>query len=312
MAIGLTYLVTLIPALLFAAAWLIGRGAPSPPSPVRVTPSTQDTLRQVRRRGLWAVTATVIVLGLLVTSAFSTDGIGLAVSPALAGTAGLLTYSLMGVRGRTTEITRTASLHARTWYDHLPGRTVTLWLLCLLLGVGSLVAFGATSSRDSLGRYSSYQNVLTDGIGSEITTSAGPYPGWFYGVPMLVATLILIAATWFALWRTASAPALPEAGLELADQTWRTESSQVLLQLSAGTILLQTAGSLWFGGLAIGNAVKVDSIFVSTPWAATVQMSALLALTAAFICLTDAFHRTLRVPAKALGSLSPDTPEPVL
>ena len=101
--------------------------------------------------------------------------------------------------------------------------------------------------------------VLTAGPdGRSVTRSAGdasstasPYPGSAYAVPVAIALAVLALAAWWAVRRVETRPALPGGSPEL-DRSVRQES-QVRVLRPAATGALLTAAGLW---LTLGPAVN--------------------------------------------------------
>jgi hypothetical protein len=102
----------------------------------------------------------------------------------------------------------------------------------------TVIAAGLASSRDSEGRFS----FITMGFGAgQVGTS---FPGWFYGVPVLIAVCALILVTGLSLvWlvRPGLASSVIERELDVAFRRAQTRS---VLQLSGGTMAF-TLGTLW-------------------------------------------------------------------
>lgn len=143
---------------------------------------------------------------------------------------------------RPTGTVRRAGLDRRTTADVAPrGLRGFLWgwtaLVLVLAVVGGAVATG--------GRQVS--RVVEDG-----GMSAGPFPGWFYGLPLLVACLVVAAATEAVLHVVASRPAVVDAQPRW-DLALRQLSAHRVLRGAQLVVGLTAAGVLLYGGLAVRN-----------------------------------------------------------
>lgn len=153
----------------------------------------------------------VVLFWLAVASLFGAWGSGgrvLALLPILAGACllaaqavGQLTWPRPSGSHREAELTpRTVGDVAPTW----PRRLVLVWAVAslVLLGVFALVADGPRSLTRPAGAY---------------MESIGPYPGWYYGVPMALAVVATVGATELVLRLVAgrSAVAGVSAGWDL-------------------------------------------------------------------------------------------------
>lgn len=244
-----------------AVVWMLGRHLHRLGSDTRfgaTENSTSATLRIVVRaathRLLTAVglAALILAAGFVIATWFPRLlGIPLAVAPALAGTAGLLLYAAFPSPKDPDSCgtTRSASLDPRgplsfTTRWHIGGLSTIV-----VITLGLLVTTGMTASKDDLGL--SRQISFGDAMHS---SGAGPYPGWFYAVPLIIATLLLGVATIIALRRIATTPSLPGQELEHEDHAWRSLVTRIVMLLSGSTALMQTGGIALFAASAIRSA----------------------------------------------------------
>lgn len=80
--------------------------------------------------------------------------------------------------------------------------------------------------------------------------AASPYPGWHYGLPLVLALLLTSAATWGTLGLIARRPAVVDADPEL-DATSRRLSAHRVLRGVQLALALTLAAVLWFTGQAL-------------------------------------------------------------
>jgi hypothetical protein len=238
--------------VLVAAVWLIVRRRPRRAEPL--SPHVQSLLDAARRRAVIAVLfSSVVIVALFVAGYFLNSLVGLpvALAPALGGAAGLLLYSGTPPRVVLVEsgAARDASLTRRTPLSSVPPLGGSLLAVAVIIQIAFLTFTGVTSSSDDSGRYRVIAFQTADSA-----SYSSPYAGWFYGVPLLVTTGILVAATLLALWRVSSTPALPQRDLADVDAGWRRATNRIVITISIAALLLQFGGVAIQSGLAIRNA----------------------------------------------------------
>ena len=102
---------------------------------------------------------------------------------------------------------RTAGLTPRRVRDYVPRRMAPL-LLCQAAALVILLAVAATvASPDDMGRAGRSLAATCHGV----TESAGPWPGLFYGLPVLVSLALSTAACGWSLLRIARRPGKEQA-----------------------------------------------------------------------------------------------------
>lgn len=89
------------------------------------------------------------------------------------------------------------------------------WFVCMVLSLAALslsvIAAGLASSPDANGAFSQFS------IKTESVVGWTDFPGWYYGVPILVATAALAAAALGALWWIARPPLATTPGERVID-----------------------------------------------------------------------------------------------
>lgn len=113
-------------------------------------------------------------------------------------------------------------------------------LPCILLGgmIGGLLVAGMFSGPDEKGLYRDLPYVSMNGAQLDETFavtqvlvsegSAGPFPGWYYGVPVMALLVLAGVLTLWALNINARRPRLRSAGLQGFDHAVRTHNGYVL------------------------------------------------------------------------------------
>ena len=220
--------------------------------------------------------------------------------PALAGAAFLGAHAVgEATWPRPAGQVRRAGLERRTIRDLAPrlGRTaVATWAVSLAV---ALLTFGLAA--DETGRAVSV--TFEDG-----SSTAGPFPGWFYGAPLLGATAIVLLATWGTLHLVATRPAVSDAAPRW-DAALRRLSAHRVLRGAQTVLGLTLVGVLWFAGTALhsaGGAYTLDGVSRTDPLAATTGTVALVAAAVALLA-TLAVGVVPGVPA-TLGAETPAGP----
>lgn len=268
-------------------------------------------VRNARFRGLLALTAAGLIggatllpglFGTSLTAGFWYDaGLIALLSPVLAASAGMLVIAAVPPLRSAASARRSASLHPRRPLGLLRRRDRSL-LFASTLGAAALVLLaGAFSSPDEFGRYRQLSMSTAGGH-----SSAGPYPGWFYGLPALALTLLLLASALLALRRIARAPAPTDSREHAADLDQRGALSRFVARLASGGALGITAFVLLLGGRAcLGlamNTVEHAAAILGTV-AVVALLAGVLALLGALACLATAFVAVLgRRTAAAVGT----------
>jgi hypothetical protein len=221
-------------------------------------------VRSAKRRFVVAAgfTAVLLLAAFVTTVALpATLGLPLAVAPSVAGTAGLLLYTVTPPPlGSVTEWdVRVASLAPRRAWSFVSRRALTGLAALLVTTSALLIVTGITSSPDDAGRYRAI--TFED---DTFMSSATPYPGWFYAIPLLVALACLMVVALLALRRISITPSLPGSGLERQDRAWRVASVRVVVDLVAASLTLQLGGIAVFAGTTIHNAASTPGVLLVT------------------------------------------------
>lgn len=249
------------------------------------------------RRRLW------LMFGIAAVAAFAfilygfadaaSLGLLLAIAPGAATTIALLGFITYPSPRYAARHARSASLDRRAPRRYLSRRVIAGPIAAAVGLVLFLVYAGVSASPDESGL--SRTIAHEDELGVQV---AGPFPGWYYGFPLIVLTVLLAALTVTAVWRIAAAPAEPDARSQAFDTYWRQRTSQLVVLLSTVTLLTYTAGVLFFAGSATRRvATAVDQLgnpvlsmgSIALGWIET--FSALLLLAAAGWLLLSMIER---------------------
>lgn len=264
-------------------------------------------MRAARRRSLLAIgfAVTLMLVGVFLAQQIPEwRGISAAVAPAVGGSGGLLLYA---ATPPLLERAADNSQQSATLEPRQPWTFVSRKMLALLLASTSvllvLLAFtGLTSSADDSGQY----RAISFATGA-MSSTAGPYPGWFYALPLMASTVVLTASTLLALRRIAVTPSLPGTGLEHEDRHWRSTSTRVITGLAVGAMTAQLGGVALVAGNAMGNAYFLGTPIMWQVVADGLFVLGLLASVGSVISVALAASRAFALPMEISGGAGRET-----
>ena len=291
--VGIALFVYAAPVIvLVVLIWVVARRAPQTSRTAQHSVALTHAVRAAQTRAIVAIgfTAVLLFVGFAVATAFpSLLGVPVAVAPALAGTGGLLLYAFTPPAADPSGVTHAhaASLTPRRGWTFTPRKTLVGLFGLVAATFALFVVTGVTSSTDDAGRH----RAMTF-VGDGFMSSASPYPGWFYAIPLMVATAGLVVAALLALRRLASTPSLPGPGLEQEDTVWRVESTRVLTTLLGAMMALQFGGVGVIAGNTARNAASHPDVSgVVSAAADAILVVGFVALVASLVCFTLAVLR---------------------
>lgn len=230
-------------------------------------PEREAELASKRRRQVLAMAAAMIC-GFAVCGAVASRGtvdtelMGLpfALAIPLGAIAGLLVFALIW-RLRWSDGNapqRSAELETREpWSFSTRAMLLTPVLGGSILIVALLLA-GLASVTDESGKHIGLPGVVLSGWAEEdgkifdVQYSQdvfAPFPGWFYGVPLIVCIVVLLAGLYLVLRRIAGAPRPPETGLRAADTLLRQGASEFVVLWVGMAFIAQMAGLAVISGV---------------------------------------------------------------
>ena len=174
----------------------------------------------------------------------------LAALVALAVLAWILSRRRSPTRNRTAVIS--AGLRPRGIFSFGPRCALAIPSTTALALVSWLVVTGLFSSRDGFGRYpvltvERHVSFSDPSVGRvpllTPVLQAESFPGWYYGVPVVVASLMLLVVSLLLLRTLARSPRSAERGLLGVDDMARTLKAKLVTSLS-GAGLLATLASV--------------------------------------------------------------------
>lgn len=208
------------------------------------------------RAGVALVFAAVMFLALFRASIGLTGQVGLplALTAGLSASGGLLLYSTLPAAKQqaANQHLGTGASDAklpRNLWTLASRRDLGLPAVVLLVYIAFIIGAGLTSAPDELGRHRVLRLESADA-----SAAASPYPGWYFGAPLLVVSVLLTGAAFLALRRITKSPSLPDPRMVALDRRWREISSRVLLRITTGTLLGYLGGTALVAGMAVANA----------------------------------------------------------
>ncbi|MFE6461647.1 hypothetical protein ACFVP0_29850 [Streptomyces cinereoruber] len=177
---------------------------------------------------------------------------------------------------------RRASLVPRRVRDVLPARFALLLAAEAAVLLALLAVAALTASPDDMGRAG---RTLSVACGS-LTQSRGPWPGLFYGVPLLVALAVGTAACGYALRRITGRP-VPggDSAVAAADARRRRERARVVTAAWGLLVSAPLAGTALFASGALRSLSCVGPL-VHTAGLLLLPVAAVAACTALWSLLT--------------------------
>jgi hypothetical protein len=254
MLVLLPTLVALFGTAVFAAIAIRSRKSARTLTGVAVVPAivageARTLVGAVRRRMLLG-----ILVGLLVTIAVASLPIdrvqtAIAIAPGVGAAFGLAALAISPFPRRVAESgLRQADLTPRGLASFGPRWGFVLPLVGAVLLVLLLIATGVSSTPDDFGRL---RDITVSA--PEQTNSAGPYPGWFYGVPILLAVGLLIAGLLTALHRVAGAPRIGTADVAALDSALRSALTRFVMLFGSAVVVL------YLGAITLTAAAAIRS-----------------------------------------------------
>lgn len=229
------------------------------------------------------------------------QGVSFMVGPTLATAAGLTVFALfpaVPIEGKVSR--QVASLEPRNPRSLTPRALRWTFAGSTLAAIAVIVACGSLSSAARDGRFAC--TALFD-VPCEV---GGPYlfPGWYFGVPTILAIVLLAASIVFAFRRLILVPSASWPELIEADRLLRTNAARLILYIGIAPMLLTTGMLLGAAGLPLLNAPGLDTGLTSgSAHALSILGFILLLLAAAVILVGLAFTVAAALKGLDVGRL---------
>ncbi|HYI32036.1 MAG TPA: hypothetical protein VEX88_01080 [Glaciibacter sp.] len=158
--------------------------------------------------------------------------------PILIASIAVALYAVVGSPRLNPRPLLAVDLTPRTLWSFGPGWWFAGWAALTGLLVTTVVLAGLSSSTDDSGRHSVIAMQMGSGQASTL------FFGWFFGLPVLAALILLTASALIALWRIAR-PAVPsDPSLRDHDRAVRRIQTRTVLSLASGAVAF-TLGATW-------------------------------------------------------------------
>ncbi|MDZ5144489.1 hypothetical protein [Microbacterium testaceum] len=235
-----------------------------------------------------------------------------AIAPVTAGVS-LFLFALALRTPRTRARVTPGAVARRTWRSYGPTGPVMGAFGALIVGAGAVtVACGAASTQSAAG---SPERIALGIPNTDLDPLVVLFPGWAYGLPLLVALGALTLATILALHRNAVRPFRDGDSLDDERARRRRLSTGVVAVASAGVLLglaglLRMARSAAAGSMTVrGDGLQSMTYAISSPYgellvlggvvASVMHIAACAALTVMVVDAAWAQWRPVRRPAPA-------------
>jgi hypothetical protein len=146
---------------------------------------------------------------------------------------------------------RMADLAPRTMGMFGPRWGFILPLVSAVFLIAFLVATGMTASGENGGMPREVAVVSSHGY-----HTAGPYPGWFYGLPLIVVTVMVAIVVLAALHRIAGARGLDTPERRPLDGELRRVLTRFVMLLSATAVIFSLGATMLEAGSALRSAAQ--------------------------------------------------------
>jgi hypothetical protein len=221
---------------------------------VTIAPHLAAGARGARRSFLRRIAVAAVAAVVIGVVAFpfgdNAYGLGLLLTPGLM-TLAALAVSAAAPRVKVAEpgTRRSGELTRRRPWSFVPRWAFALPVATGLLLLTAIVAFGVTSSPQDDGLY----RAIRVESGAYSSTS-GPYPGWYYGLPVAALALGIAVLAFVACARIAASPRPTDESLREIDRVMRVLTTRVVMKLSAGTFVVYLGALLFAGGTSTMSA----------------------------------------------------------
>ena len=201
-----------------------------------LVPTVRSVTRRVRLRNVIALVATLALAAyfLYAPPRYPDPGLVLFSAPVITGCIAIVFFVIVPAfadpAGR-----RMAELTPRTFFSFATHRAVALAAGFGAAVVVTCVILGLIAQPNG-------QSFMYDYTTADWRFGGGPFPGFFYSTPVLVAVGVLAAATVFATLRVSSARMPSDETLREADATLRRLAVSVILRTATAAYALTLAG----------------------------------------------------------------------
>jgi hypothetical protein len=244
--------------------------------PLRRLAMTEGAQRSARAAGLRvrarsgiailaAVVVAIIGVGALAGSPATGAGRVLGIVPLVAIGAAILVFVIMPTpEFLEPRSLRSAELSRRRPRDFVATRTLLAPAIAALALALALTVFSFIAEPDGQSISHTSGAVLADN--GSMSSTASPYPGYYYGIPILLALVVLCALTVAAIARIAAAPRPTDESLRAADDATRTLSIRAVTTAASSAAVFTLGAVLYIAAAATANVgMRYEFRINSTP-----------------------------------------------
>lgn len=263
--------------------------------------TSEAWLAAVRHARRVATLAWVVLLGSELLALFGASGMlrgfGFGLIPVASGMAFLAVLAAGELTWpRPTGAVRRAPLARRGLHDLAPAglvRLVATWAAAL---GALLVLCGAAAAGDG--------RSLTWRLSENASSGAGPFPGWYYGVPLGLGVLVVLASGTGVLVLIARRPAVSDAA-PADDTALRQLSARRLLGGVQLVVAWTLAGCLFFAADALRRTQEgsFDGVALGSPALVALAVVGMCAAPAVVIASAVVAWRSAGAPRRHVGSV---------
>lgn len=266
--VAMIILVPLCAIILVAGLFRSPRGRITEDDAAQTLPLAREAELAAKRRRQVLAMAAAMILGFGVSAAVASrgaeeselQGLPFALAIPLGALAGLLVFALIWrLRWSDGEAKlRSAELVTREPWSFSSRAMLLTPLLGGVILIVALLLAGLASSTDESGKHIGLTGISLDGWAEEngkifdVQYSEHvftPFPGWYYGVPLILCIMLLLAGLYLILRRIAGAPRPPESGLHAADTLLRQGASEFVMLWVGMAFIAQMAGLAVISGV---------------------------------------------------------------
>lgn len=259
--------------------------------------------RGARRRSVIATGTGLVALVLFVVVPYPLGWtrVGALTGPLLSTALGLATFAFLprqvGESAIRTDLWRRGKSNPFTYVTK--GYALSLIAAFGLL-IGMVVVAGVVGGSDDAGHWGRGLQISREGV----STTIGRFPGWYYGVPILVSIFFLAAATATALRKVSVAPSLSGSGLDVASRRWSVGSARIIILLTLATLFLEMAAFMFMAMSAARRGLaEIDGADERPWWMTALAQLVVAAGFAAFGCLAHALYNAITLPQRTAAAL---------
>lgn len=259
-----------------------------------------------RRSGIAAALGGIVLIVLvLIPYPAGWQRVGILVAPLLAVAVGLAAFAGLPVRADQRQDQRqdqdaevVGSQPGKAFAFVSPGYAGVL--VGAFLALAAVIAImGAAGGADNAGQWGRGLRLQRAGLSATVDN----FPGWYFGLPVLIAAAVLAAACAASLRRVGVTPSLPGHGLSAASRRWSVGSARVLVLITLSALFLEMAALLFMAMAAARRGLSDMGLSSRSAWMTALAQVVVAAGLAAFGCLAHAVYNSVTLPQRTAAAM---------